>query len=38
MQVKTSTDFEGKPGESCHLTVNRDKWHIFDAGDGHAYF
>ena len=38
MRVKTSTDFEGKPGETCHLTVNRHKWHIFDAGDGHAYF
>ena len=38
MRVKTATTFEGQPGETCHLTVNRDKWHIFDAGDGHAYF
>jgi hypothetical protein len=33
-----SADFAGKPGETCWLTVNREKWHVFDAGDGHAYF
>ena len=38
MRVKTSTDFQGLPGEICYLTVNREKWHVFDAGDGHAYF
>ena len=38
MRVKTKPEFEGQPGETCHLTVNRDKWHVFDAGDGHAYF
>lgn len=38
IRVETAPEFEGKPGETCHLTVNRDKWHIFDAGDGHAYF
>jgi len=38
IRVKTSTDFEGRPGETCYMTVNRDKWHMFDAGDGHAYF
>ena len=38
IRVKTTPEFEGKPGEICHLTVNREKWHIFDAGDGHAYF
>jgi multiple sugar transport system ATP-binding protein len=38
MRVKTTTDFAGKPGETCWLTVNREKWHVFDASDGHAYF
>ena len=38
LRVKTTPEFEGKPGEICHLTVNLEKWHIFDAGDGHAYF
>jgi hypothetical protein len=38
IRVKTTPEFEGKPGEICYLTVNRDKWHVFDAGDGHAYF
>jgi multiple sugar transport system ATP-binding protein len=38
IRVKTKPEFEGKPGETCYLTVNRDKWHVFDAGDGHAYF
>ncbi|MBF9040815.1 ATP-binding cassette domain-containing protein [Rhodobacterales bacterium LSUCC0387] len=38
IRVKTTPEFNGKPGDSCHLTVNRDKWHVFDSGDGHAYF
>ncbi|MBU9698748.1 ABC transporter ATP-binding protein [Rhodobacteraceae bacterium HSP-20] len=38
IRVKTTPEFAGKPGEACYLTVNRDKWHVFDAGDGHAYF
>ncbi|MCV2864813.1 ABC transporter ATP-binding protein [Albidovulum sediminicola] len=38
IRVKTTPEFEGKPGENCFLSVNRDKWHVFDAGDGHAYF
>lgn len=38
VRVKTTPDFEGKPGDPCHLTVNRTKWHVFDIGDGHAYF
>ncbi len=38
MRVKTTPEFPGQPGDACWLTVNRDKWHIFDAGDGHAYF
>lgn len=38
MRVKTKPEFEGKPGETCYLTVDRNKWHIFDVEDGHAYF
>ena len=38
VRVKTGTEFAGTPGETCWLTANRDKWHVFDAGDGHAYF
>jgi multiple sugar transport system ATP-binding protein len=38
IRVKTKPEFEGKPGDACYLTVDRDKWHVFDAGDGHAYF
>lgn len=38
LRVKTTPDFPGKPGETCHLSVNRDKWHVFDMSDGHAYF
>lgn len=37
-RVKTTPDFAGSPGETCYLTVDRDRWHVFDAGDGHAYF
>ncbi|MFB2552749.1 ABC transporter ATP-binding protein [Ensifer soli] len=38
VRVKTAPEFSGKPGETCYLTVNRSKWHVFDAKDGHAYF
>ncbi|OJT95990.1 ABC transporter ATP-binding protein [Metarhizobium album] len=38
VRVKTSPEFAGKPGEPCYLTVNRQKWHVFDSQDGHAYF
>ncbi|WP_238547900.1 ABC transporter ATP-binding protein [Meridianimarinicoccus roseus] len=38
VRVKTTPEFTGKPGQTCHLTVNRDKWHVFDTTDGHAYF
>ncbi|MCF8481996.1 MAG: ABC transporter ATP-binding protein [Rhodospirillum sp.] len=38
IRVKTVPEFDGQPGDRCHITVNREKWHIFDAMDGHAYF
>ena len=38
IRVKTSTDFTGVADDACYMTVNRDKWHLFDIEDGHAYF
>ena len=38
IRVKTSTEFAGAADEPCFMTVNRDKWHLFDMDDGHAYF
>ena len=38
IRVKTSTDFAGVADDTCYMTVNRDKWHLFDIEDGHAYF
>jgi ABC-type sugar transport system ATPase subunit len=36
IRVKTTPDFAGQPGETCHLTVGRDRRHVFDEGNGHA--
>jgi len=38
VRVKASTEFAGQPDDTCYLTVNRDKWHLFDIEDGHAFF
>ena len=38
IRVKTSTEFAGVADDPCYMTVNRDKWHLFDIDDGHAYF
>ncbi len=38
MRVKTNTEFAGVAGDICYMTVNREKWHLFDIEDGHAYF
>ena len=38
VRVKTSTEFAGAPGDVCHLTVNREKWHAFSVETGRAYF
>jgi multiple sugar transport system ATP-binding protein len=38
VRVKTSTEFAGAPGDACHLTVNREKWHAFSVETGRAYF
>jgi multiple sugar transport system ATP-binding protein len=38
VRVKTAPEFTGQSGETCYLTVNRDKWHVFSADDGRAYF
>ena len=38
IRVKTSTDFEGVEGQTCYMTVNREKWHAFSKEDGKAVF
>ncbi len=38
VRVKTGTEFAGVAEQACYLTVNRDKWHLFDIEDGHAFF
>ena len=38
VSVKTSPEFAGNPGDTCYLTVNRDKWHAFATDTGKAYF
>jgi multiple sugar transport system ATP-binding protein len=38
IRVKTTPEFAGLPGEPCYLTVNRDKWHAFEAETGTAFF
>ena len=38
IRVKTAPEFTGSPGDACHVTVNRDKWHAFEAESGKAYF
>jgi multiple sugar transport system ATP-binding protein len=38
VRVKTSPEFPGNPGDTCYLTVNRDKWHAFATDTGRAYF
>jgi multiple sugar transport system ATP-binding protein len=38
IRVKTSTDFEGVEGQTCYMTVNRDKWHAFSKENGKALF
>ncbi len=38
IRVKTSTEFEGIEGQTCYMTVNRDKWHAFSKENGKALF
>ena len=38
IRVKTSTDFEGVEGQTCYMTVNREKWHAFSKENGRAVF
>jgi multiple sugar transport system ATP-binding protein len=38
IRVKTSTEFAGKEGDTCYITVNRDKWHAFSKETGRAIF
>ena len=36
--VKTKPDFAGSRGDSCSLSFDRDRWHLFDSKNGLAYF
>jgi multiple sugar transport system ATP-binding protein len=36
IRVKTSTEFEGEQGETCYVSVNREKWHAFSKETGQA--
>jgi multiple sugar transport system ATP-binding protein len=38
IRVKTSTDFEGVEGQTCYMTINREKWHAFSKENGKAVF
>ena len=38
IRVKTSTDFEGTEGQTCYMTVDREKWHAFSKENGRAVF
>jgi multiple sugar transport system ATP-binding protein len=38
IRVKTSTEFAGLEGETCYMTVSRDKWHAFSKENGKAVF
>lgn len=38
IRVKTSTEFEGVEGQTCYMTINRDKWHAFSKENGKALF
>jgi multiple sugar transport system ATP-binding protein len=38
IRVKTSTDFDGKEGDTCFILANRNKWHAFSNETGRAIF
>jgi multiple sugar transport system ATP-binding protein len=38
IRVKTKPEFDGREGERCYITVNRDKWHAFSKESGRAVF
>ena len=38
IRIKTSTEFDGKEGDTCYITVNREKWHAFSRETGKAIF
>ncbi len=38
IRVKTSTEFDGKEGDTCYITANREKWHAFARDTGRALF
>ncbi|MEZ5667053.1 MAG: ABC transporter ATP-binding protein [Alphaproteobacteria bacterium] len=36
--VRTKPGFTGKAGETCWLTFNANRWHLFSSADGRAYY
>jgi multiple sugar transport system ATP-binding protein len=38
IRVKTSTEFNGKEGDTCYILANREKWHAFSRETGKALF
>ncbi len=38
IRVKTSTEFDGKEGDTCYISANREKWHAFSKETGKTLF
>ncbi len=36
--VKAKPSYHGNRGDTCHLTFDRERWHLFAKEDGQAYF
>lgn len=38
MLVRTKPDFPGRAGDTCYLTFNTSRWHLFASTDGKAFY
>jgi multiple sugar transport system ATP-binding protein len=38
IRIKTSTEFDGKEGDTCYILANREKWHAFSKETGKTLF
>lgn len=38
MLVRTKPGFVGRPGDTCYLTFDTGRWHLFSASDGRAHY
>jgi multiple sugar transport system ATP-binding protein len=38
IRIKTSTEFDGKEGDTCYISANREKWHAFSKETGKTLF